>query len=95
MGDPYQGEEADIWSMGVILYAMVAGRLPFKDTDLKSLLSEIGTRLHFPNRVSAECQDLIRSMLTFSPKERATLAEIKSHPWMAKTKKADDQTPEI
>lgn len=95
MGDPYQGEAADIWSMGVILYAMVAGRLPFKDTDLKSLLSEIGSRLHFPSRVSAECQDLILSMLTFSPKERATLAEIKSHPWMAKTKKADDHTPEI
>ena len=85
IGEPYNGEAADIWSMGVILYAMLAGRLPFKDTDVKSLLSEIATRLYFPARVSEEAKDLIRKMLTYSVKERATLTQIKEHPWMKKT----------
>ena len=84
MGEPCHGEMADIWSMGVILCAMVAGRLPFKDSDATSLLSEISRRIHFPSRVSDECKDLIQAMLTFNPKERPTLAEIKSHPWMTK-----------
>ena len=82
MGEPCHGEMADIWSMDVILCAMVAGRLPFKDSDATSLLSEISRHLHFPSRVSDECKDLIQAMLTFTPKERLTLAEIKSHPWM-------------
>ena len=102
MGDSYKGESADIWSMAVILYAMVTGRLPFKDSDVKSLLCDISKLLRFPSRVSDECKDLIRAMLTFNPKERATLDEIKTHPWMRKLpeSRADaenvhDQTPEI
>lgn len=84
MGDPYVGEAADIWSMGVILYAMVAGRLPFKDSDVKTLLSQISAKLSFPSRLSEELKDLIRKMLTFSPRERLTLAQITNHPWMLK-----------
>ena len=84
MGDSYKGEPADIWSMGVILFAMVTGRLPFKDSDVKSLLCEISKLLRFPSRVSDECKDLTRAMLTFNPKERATLDEIKAHSWMKK-----------
>ena len=102
MGDSYKGESADIWSMGVILYAMVTGRLPFKDSDVKSLLCDISKLLRFPSRVSDECKDLIRAMLTFNPKERATLDEIKTHSWMRKlpesradAEKVHDQTPEI
>lgn len=102
MGDSYKGESADIWSMAVILYAMVTGRLPFKDSDVKSLLCDISKLLRFPSRVSDECKDLIRAMLTFNPKERATLDEIKTHSWMRKlpesradAEKVHDQTPEL
>ncbi len=82
LGDPYHGEKADIWSMGVILYAMVVGRLPFKDTDVKTMLSEIASRIVFPSRVSEEFKDLIKKILKFNPDDRLSLESIKAHPWM-------------
>ena len=83
IGEPYLGPMADIWSIGVILYAMVCGKLPFKDKDAKTLLSDVASKLHFPSRISEQCKDLIKGILKFNPKDRLTLEEIKSHPWMA------------
>ena len=85
LGHPYDGEKADTWSMGVILFAMVVGRLPFKDTDVKTLLADIGSSVVFPSRISDECRSLIRSILTFNCLDRATLDTIRQHPWMTKT----------
>lgn len=81
LGTPYIGEAADIWSMGIVLYAMMAGKLPFKDSDVRTLLNEITTTLVFPNRLTTEAKDLVRHMLVFNPKERLTIDEIKEHPW--------------
>lgn len=82
LGQPYEGQAADIWSMGVILFAMLAGKLPFKDSDVRTLLSEISSCLAFPSRLGDDVKNLISRMLTFTPHERATLSEIKMHPWM-------------
>lgn len=83
IGEPYLGRTADIWSIGVILYAMVCGKLPFKDKDAKTLLSDVASKLHFPSRIDDRCKDLIKGILKFNPKDRLTLEEIKCHPWMS------------
>ena len=85
IGEPYLGRTADVWSIGVILYAMVCGKLPFKDKDAKALLSDVASKIHFPSRLDDKCKDLIQGILKFVPKERLTLEEIKHHPWMLAT----------
>ena len=82
LGQPYNGVKSDIWSTGVILYAMVCGRLPFNDKDSKTLLAQVSQGLTFPSDVSASCRDLITKLLASNTKERLSVPEILQHPWM-------------
>lgn len=80
---PYQPHSADIWASGVVLFAMVYGKLPYDDSDMTKLLKQVQSRVHFPDRpeVSRACQQLISAIL--APfKKRATLAQIKKFDWM-------------
>uniref|UniRef100_A0A4W4G6J3 non-specific serine/threonine protein kinase n=1 Tax=Electrophorus electricus TaxID=8005 RepID=A0A4W4G6J3_ELEEL len=81
-GRPYKGPEVDSWSLGVLLYTLVHGTMPFDGLDYKSLVRQISTGdYHKPAKPSDAC-GLIRWMLMVNPERRATLEEIASHWWL-------------
>lgn len=82
-GVPYTPHHSDIWSMGVVLYAMTFGRLPFDDTNYVMLLKQVQGKVVFPPEpvVSAECKTLLSKI--FSPvRVRIRMSDIKQDPWV-------------
>ena len=81
-GKRYEGLNADIWSCGVILYAMICGYLPFEDPNTSALYKKIiAGDFHIPKFVSASARDLLHGILTTDPNRRYTIQTIKSHEW--------------
>jgi len=83
----FSGKAADIWSMGITLFAFVYGHVPFFDDNIVGLYSKIRHQdFEFPTSpvISEELKDLIRRMLTKDPNNRISLPEIKHHSWVTK-----------
>ncbi|CAD7081056.1 unnamed protein product [Hermetia illucens] len=82
-GEKYDGRRADVWSCGVILYALLVGALPFDDDNLRQLLEKVKRGVfHIPHFVPPDCQSLLRGMIEVNPERRLTLTEINRHPWV-------------
>lgn len=87
----YRGDKADIWSMGVILYAMLSATLPFDDPDLRVMMGKTKKGVYqMPKHVSPEAEDLIRRMLQVNPDRRINLQEIWNHPLVQKYSYQDE-----
>ncbi|XP_065366663.1 uncharacterized protein Sik3 isoform X2 [Calliphora vicina] len=83
-GLEYDGPKADIWSLGVVLYALVCGALPFDGKTLLELKSRVVTgKFRIPYFMSQDCEHLIRNMLVVEPERRYTLKQIIKHRWLS------------
>uniref|UniRef100_A0AAR2M461 non-specific serine/threonine protein kinase n=1 Tax=Pygocentrus nattereri TaxID=42514 RepID=A0AAR2M461_PYGNA len=82
-GKEYEGPQLDIWSLGVVLYVLVCGSLPFDGDSLPALRQRVTEgRFRIPFFMSEDCENLIRKMLVVDPAKRITIAQIKQHRWM-------------
>ena len=86
-GKKYNGFKIDVWSTGIILYAMLCGYLPFEDKDNDLLFKKIlECKLEFPHHLTHNSRDLIRRILVTNPDKRITIPEIKKHEFYRKGK---------
>lgn len=81
-GHLYAGPEVDVWSCGVILYALLCGSLPFDDESIPNLFKKIKSGMYsLPTHLSQLARNLIPRMLEVDPMKRITIPEIRLHPW--------------
>ncbi|XP_020087592.1 serine/threonine protein kinase OSK1-like [Ananas comosus] len=81
-GKLYAGPEVDVWSCGVILYALLCGTLPFDDENIPNLFKKIKGGIYtLPSHLSSSARNLIPRMLVVDPMKRMTIREIREHQW--------------
>ncbi|KAJ3227058.1 Serine/threonine-protein kinase par-1 [Clydaea vesicula] len=81
-GIEYSGPEVDVWSLGVVLYVFVCGKLPFNGSSLAKIkVRVLSGKFEVPFSISLDCEKLINKMLNLDPTKRITLAEVMEDKW--------------
>ncbi|XP_070683588.1 maternal embryonic leucine zipper kinase [Pempheris klunzingeri] len=84
-GKAYIGSEADVWSMGVLLFALLCGYLPFDDDNCMVLYRKISRgKYDNPRWLSPGSVLLLNQMMQVDPKRRLTVRQLLDHPWVTK-----------
>ena len=90
-GQAYRGDKADVWSLGVIFFAMIAARLPFDDPNMALQMEKAKVAMYdMPRHISNEAKDLIFRMLCVDPARRLSINDMWRHPLIRRYDYLDD-----
>ncbi|XP_016897372.1 MAP/microtubule affinity-regulating kinase 4 isoform X3 [Cynoglossus semilaevis] len=95
-GKKYDGPEVDVWSLGVILYTLVSGSLPFDGQNLKELRERVlRGKYRVPFYMSTDCEGILRRFLVLNPTKRCTLDQVMKDKWINAGYEGEDLKPHI
>jgi 5'-AMP-activated protein kinase catalytic alpha subunit len=81
-GKKYECINVDIWSCGIIIYAMLCGYLPFEDQNTNTLYKKIiSGEFDMPRSLSSEARDILRNILNVNPETRFKIPQIRASKW--------------